>query len=244
MTTLSFLVLVIEKKGDEYAGYSPNVAGVSATGINREEVERSLLEQISTHVDELKSRHEGNDQPIQVTTGPIETAVPCLYIIRPGDPWGGPCKASAQKDGLCWQHWKRIYGHEIDSRAKFRVCLLCGEDRPYILGNWSQPCDFKQSNKDWRPALTKRRLETTGERRKGIESERREQLYASLPVQCRGETTRGVQCSNEAQKDGLCKPHWRKAHGHDYWSGDPICGLCGETDYDTVIRWDAPCPRK
>lgn len=243
MITLSFLVLVIEKAGDEYAGYSPNVTGVSAVGISREEVERSLLDQINAHVDKLKARHEGTDQRFQIASGPIEETITCIYSLPPGH-WKSACEKSAQKEGLCWQHWKMLYGHEIDTHAKFRNCELCGESRPYILGNWAAPCDFKTTNNDWRSVLAKKRSVDRTERKERRETEEREKVYARMPIQCKGQRTKGGPCSNEAQKDELCPSHWRKAYGHDYWSGDGGCRLCGEKNYDILSTWAFPCPRK
>lgn len=245
MSTVCFFVLVIEKEGEgQYRGYSPNVIGVAATGSTREEVEQSLTAQINGHVQALTAGHYGREVQLEVTTKPIEEKIGCVHVHEHGH----QCQATAQKDGLCWQHWKRLYGHEVDTRRRFRKCILCGEDRPYVLGNWSEACPSKATLDNWPDVLAERRLASANERkshRDQFDSERRERFYATLPIQCRGITARGSQCSNEAQQDGLCKHHWRKAYGHDYWaSGPQRCNECGESDFDVLVKWDVPCPTK
>ena len=245
MSTVCFFVLVIEKDGEgQYRGYSPNVIDVAATGSTREEVEQSLTAQIGAHIQALTSRHYDREVQLELTTKPIEEKMRCVHFHEHGE----RCQANTGKDGLCWQHWKRLYGHEVDTRRKFRKCILCGEDRPYILGNWSEACPSKETVKNWPVVLAERRLASASERksqRDQFDSERREKFYATLPVQCRGTTTRGAQCSNEAQKDGLCKHHWRKTYGHEYWASGPVrCDECEEQNFDVLVKWDVPCPSK
>ena len=47
-----FLV-VIEKSGDNYSSYSPDLPGCIATGANREEAEKNIHEAIELHVQGL-----------------------------------------------------------------------------------------------------------------------------------------------------------------------------------------------
>jgi predicted RNase H-like HicB family nuclease len=54
-----FLV-VIEKAGDNYSAYAPDLPGCVATGETREEVEHNIHEAIRMHVEGLKE----DDMPI------------------------------------------------------------------------------------------------------------------------------------------------------------------------------------
>lgn len=51
------LIVYIEKEGDSYSAYSANLPGVAVTGLTREEVERQMLSQIESYMDNLTERH-------------------------------------------------------------------------------------------------------------------------------------------------------------------------------------------
>ena len=46
-------LIVIEKAGDNYSAYSPDLPGCVATGVTREEAERNMYEAIEIHVQGL-----------------------------------------------------------------------------------------------------------------------------------------------------------------------------------------------
>jgi hypothetical protein len=214
--TIPFFVLVIEKTGNVYTGYSPNLVGVSATG-TREDVERSLLEQVRLHVDKLNERHAASGHRLELATEPISERITCLYLTGYGHRAEGKCIKSAAKDGLCWQHWKQLYGHEVDSRAHYKKCELCGESNAYKLDTWSEPCSYKASNSEWPSVLRAKRKTAKDARREQSNLEARERRIAQLPKQCLSKITqgkfKGEQCSKEATRDGLCSSHWRMSNG-------------------------------
>lgn len=46
-------LIVIEKAGDNYSAYSPDLPGCIATGATREDAERNMSEAVKMHVDGL-----------------------------------------------------------------------------------------------------------------------------------------------------------------------------------------------
>jgi len=46
-------LVIFEKAGDNYSAYSPDVPGCIATGATRDEVEKSIKEAISFHIEGL-----------------------------------------------------------------------------------------------------------------------------------------------------------------------------------------------
>jgi predicted RNase H-like HicB family nuclease len=208
---ISFFVLVIEKTADVYSGYTPNVSGVLSTGNTREEVERSLLRQIEEHLEEISSRHSS----LEVTTKPVEEKMDCVEVTGVSERYQYTCKAPARKEGLCWQHWKFRYGHVAIGSNLGRVCQLCGEKNPGILATWESPCEFKASHQNWPEVLSEKRQAAMTVKRVARETEKRRKMIEALPVQCsamRTQGPKGVQCSNQAQRDGLCTNHWKRLH--------------------------------
>ncbi|MFL5614003.1 MAG: type II toxin-antitoxin system HicB family antitoxin [Gemmatimonadaceae bacterium] len=54
-------LIVIEQSDTGYSAYSPDLPGCIATGLTREEVERTMRETVSFHVDGLRA--EGQPLP-------------------------------------------------------------------------------------------------------------------------------------------------------------------------------------
>lgn len=207
---ISFFVLMIEKTEGVYSGYTPNVSGVFSTGNTREEVERSLLLQIEEHLEEISSRHTTT---LEVTTKPVEEKMECVEIIGAGHRYAWTCKTPARKEGLCWQHWKLRYGHVASGSNLGKACQLCGEKNPGTLATWDVPCEFKASHQDWPDVLSEKRQAAIIAKRVARETEKRRKMIEALPVQCsamRTQGPKGVQCSNQAQRDGLCTNHWKR----------------------------------
>jgi predicted RNase H-like HicB family nuclease len=66
-------LIVIEKAGDNYSAYSPDLAGCVATGATREETEKNMYEAIEMHVRGLQE----DNLPIPESTSFAEyVAVP------------------------------------------------------------------------------------------------------------------------------------------------------------------------
>lgn len=215
--TIPFFVLVIEKVEGTYVGYTPNVLEVSARSTSREDVERSLLEQINLHIEELNSRHATGSHRLELSIKPIQEKISCLETIAEGHRYAYTCKAPAKKDGLCWQHWKLRYSHAPTGPAHSRSCELCGERDPFTIRKWDAPCEFKATHPDWPTVLKEKRQATQTAKRVAAETERRRKEIEALPVRCaaiRTQGPKGVQCSNMAQRDGLCTNHWKLEFGN------------------------------
>lgn len=211
--TIPFFVLVIEKLDGNYVGYTPNIANVSASGTSREDVERSMLNQINSHLEELNSRHAAASHRLELSTRPIQEKISCLQTVAEGQRWASSCKAPARKEGLCWQHWKLRYSHAAIGPADNRSCQLCGESNLLTLSAWDAPCEFKVTHSDWPNVLNEKRQAALTAKRIESEKEKRRKMIESLPVQCaaiRTQGPKGVQCSNQAQRDGLCTSHWKR----------------------------------
>ena len=48
------LLIVIEKAGDNFSAYSPDLPGCVATGLTREDTEKNMYEAIEMHVQSLR----------------------------------------------------------------------------------------------------------------------------------------------------------------------------------------------
>jgi len=53
MSDMHKYLVIFEKAGDNYSAYSPDVPGCIATGATRDEVEKSIKEAISFHIEGL-----------------------------------------------------------------------------------------------------------------------------------------------------------------------------------------------
>lgn len=51
-------LVVIEKAGNNYSAYSPDLPGCVATGATREEAEKNIHEAIALHIEGLKEEKE------------------------------------------------------------------------------------------------------------------------------------------------------------------------------------------
>ena len=51
--TYRFLV-VVERAGENYSAYSPDLAGCVATGATREDAEKNMIEAIQLHIEGMK----------------------------------------------------------------------------------------------------------------------------------------------------------------------------------------------
>lgn len=161
--SLVFLTICIQKEGDHYSAYSPNLLGVRITGETREGVERQMLDRISGHIEALRERHEAVNKPVVVAKGPLEEKIRCLFTVKtagwtdegqPAEP--RQCEVRADKDGLCWQHWRQLYGHAVDTHHTTR-CDVCGETDSQMLRRWDTVCPGKASDPDWREKIEARK---------------------------------------------------------------------------------------
>ncbi len=82
MFAMHILLVIIEKIGDEYAAYTPNMTGVKVTSPSREEVEREIITAIEHRLEVLQSPHGKVSGRIELARLPIEKAVPCVYTGR------------------------------------------------------------------------------------------------------------------------------------------------------------------
>ena len=51
-------LIVIEKAGENYSAYSPDIPGCVATGQTRDEAEQNMYEAVQLHVKGLQEDHE------------------------------------------------------------------------------------------------------------------------------------------------------------------------------------------
>lgn len=61
---MSKYLIIIEKAGDNYSAFCPDLAGCIATGATRKEVERNIKEAIAFHLEGLKRDHRKPPSPI------------------------------------------------------------------------------------------------------------------------------------------------------------------------------------
>ena len=80
--SLVLLTVIIEKAGDHYTAYSPNLPGVSVTAAGREDVERQMLESIERYIKDLGARHESASRPITVAPGRLDEVIPCVFTTQ------------------------------------------------------------------------------------------------------------------------------------------------------------------
>jgi predicted RNase H-like HicB family nuclease len=106
--SLVLLTVIIEKVGDRYTAYSPNLLGVSITADSREDTEQKMLESIERYIKDLGTQHESAGQRITVAAGRLDEVIPCVFTT-PRDLFGGKtelhrCELRASKEGLCTTH--------------------------------------------------------------------------------------------------------------------------------------------
>lgn len=150
--SLVLMTVIIEKAGDRYTAYSPNLLGVSVTADSREEVERQMRESIERYIEGLRARHESARLQITVAAERLEEVIQCVHET-PRELFGGRtelhrCELRASKDGLCTTHWRKLYGHAVSPRRS-NVCEVCGETDVRVLKTWQAPCPRKAADPNW-----------------------------------------------------------------------------------------------
>jgi predicted RNase H-like HicB family nuclease len=203
---MQILIVIIEKDGDNYIGRSPNLLGVSITTKTRDEAETAILDAMEKRINELYGTHSGRKT---ISRLPIDESIGCVYNFT--DEWrkGDECGFSAQKDGLCWVHWKKLYSHAFGSEINLKACPLCGESDKEILKNWQSPCPVKIENPDWIDLLEEKKRTMKAEWKK----ERLEVRLENLGNQprCTKMLSNGEQCYKEQYRRGLCFSHcWKE----------------------------------
>jgi predicted RNase H-like HicB family nuclease len=71
---MSEYLVVIEREGDSWGAYCPDLPGLGVVGDSREEVERLIREAIGLHLDAL--RRSGDPIPPPTTVGTTLVEVP------------------------------------------------------------------------------------------------------------------------------------------------------------------------
>ena len=209
--SIPIFVVVIEKTDSTYNAYTPNIAGISAAADSREEVERLIIEKMTQYIDDLGAQHSDSQRRLQLTTAPLAEKIGCRYRYPAGG-WRTLCRARSQKEGLCCQHWKLLYGHEVNSRERFKKCKLCGEEDPSKLADWNERCAYKAANEDWGTTLATKRQTDEVELKERKAAAARLKKAQETPRQCTAilsQGPKGMRCSKDAVKDGLCTTHWK-----------------------------------
>ena len=67
-------VVVIEREGDSWGAYCPDLAGVGVVGESRDEVEKLIREAVTLHLDALRAAGDPIPEPSAV--GATSVAVP------------------------------------------------------------------------------------------------------------------------------------------------------------------------
>ena len=202
---MQVLIVIIEKVGGKYVGRSPNLIGVSITAKTRDEAETAILDAMEKRINELQGLHQ-NYKPI--ARGAVEESIGCVYKLDE-DSWD--CKNQAQKDGLCWQHWKKLYSHAFGTNINLKACPLCGETDRELLKRWDSPCPFKAQHPNWEQIFEEKKIKMRGELEKEKEQVKLEKLGNNL--QCSKILSNGKQCLSAAKYGDLCwKHYWRSRH--------------------------------
>lgn len=167
--SLVLLTVIIEKTGDRYTAYSPNLLGVSITADSREEVERQMQENIGRYIKDLAARHESASRKITVAAGRLDEVIQCVHET-PRESFGGRtelhrCELRASKEGLCTTHWRKLYGHAV-SPKRATACEVCGETDVRVLKTWDTPCPGKAANPNWLTPIEERRARDAEQRRR------------------------------------------------------------------------------
>lgn len=195
------LIVVIEKEGNCYTAYSPNLLGVKITANSREAAEKEILSAVEKRVNELSESYSLNTTV--ATSMPVEETVPC--VAKAATTWRGKCLQPAKKDGLCWQHWKKAFGHAFGTKINLRACPLCGESDSVLLNTWDSPCSFKAENRNWSTVYEKMKIE----KREVWKQESKELELEKLKgkSRCSRMLTTGEQCTKAADRGDLCFSH-------------------------------------
>ena len=137
------ILIIIEKLNGSYSAYSPNLPGCVAEGTSREEVERNMINAVEEQLQLLRARAQRGLKEELLMQGPLENNIQCMGKTKSGK----QCRYKASKDGLCGQHWRPLYGHEMNAGtvASKRFCLVCGykEGRNELVSPFD-PCPGKK----------------------------------------------------------------------------------------------------
>jgi predicted RNase H-like HicB family nuclease len=167
--SLVLVTVIIEKVGERYTAYSPNLLGVSITADSREDVERQMRESIEHYIKDLAARHETANRQFTVAARRLDEVIQCVYTT-PRESFGGRtelhrCELRASKEGLCTTHWRKIYGHAV-SPKRATVCEVCGETDVRALKTWAAPCPGKAADPNWLAPIEERRAREAEQRRR------------------------------------------------------------------------------
>lgn len=167
--SLVLITVLIEKAGDGYTAYTPNLLGVSVAAGSREDVERQMRECIECYINALGARHQGASPQISVAPGQLDETIQCVHET-PRELFGGEtelhrCELRASKEGLCTTHWRKLYGHAV-SPKRATVCEVCGETDVRILKTWGAPCPGKAADPNWLALIEERRAREAEQKRR------------------------------------------------------------------------------
>lgn len=208
---MQVLIVIIEKIGRDYVGRSPNLLGVSVKAKTRDEVESKILEEIENRLNKFRELHSSSKAV--TVRGQLEEMMLCVYQddYLPRD---YQCIKPAQKEGLCWQHWKKLYSHAVGTKINYDGCPLCGEKDQSILRRWESVCPFKAENPNWEEILEgKRRVKQSARLKE--ERETRLKNLNGYP-RCKETLKNGEQCSKLAVDGGFCKMHYKLQYGKGF----------------------------
>jgi predicted RNase H-like HicB family nuclease len=209
---MQVLIVIIEKIGKNYVGRSPNLLGVSVKAKTRDEAESKILEVIENRLNKFRELHSSNKAV--TVRGQLEEVMLCVYQDRHYVPSDYQCIKPAQKEGLCWQHWKKLYGHAVGNKVNYDGCPLCGETNQSVLRRWESPCSFKAENPNWEEILEEKRRVKQSERLK----EEREVRLKNLDnyPRCKASLNSGEQCSKLEVEAGFCRTHYNLQYGKGF----------------------------
>jgi len=209
---MQVLIVIIEKVGKNYVGRSPNLLGVSVKAKSRDEAETKILEEIENRLNKFRELH--SSRKAVTVHGQLEEVMLCIYQNENYLPSDYQCIKPAQKEGLCWQHWKKLYSHAVGTKVNYDSCPLCGETDQNVLRRWESVCPFKAANPNWEEILEERRRVKQSERLK----EEREERLKNLDdyPRCKATLNNGKQCSKLAIEWGFCKMHYNLQYGKGF----------------------------
>lgn len=208
---MQVLIIIIEKDGENYIGRSPNLLGFSVTAKTRDEAESQILEEIENRLNNFRELHSSR-KDVKIR-GQLEEVMLCVYQNE-HLPKDYQCIKPAQKEGLCWQHWKKLYSHAVGTKVNYDGCPLCGETDQSILRRWELICPFKAENPNWEEILEEKKQLKQSERLKEAREARLKNL-GNYP-RCKETLNNGKQCSKLAVESGFCKMHYNLQYGKGF----------------------------
>lgn len=199
---MQILVVIIERDGENYTGRSPNLLGVSVTAKTYDEAQTAILDALEKRINELQGMHSNRRT---VSRLPIEESIGCVYDFPEKWRKDDGCGFSAQKDGLCQIHWRKLYSHAFGSEINLRACPLCGESDQEVLKRWNSPCPVKAENPNWADLLEEKKRTMKAQWKKERLEIRLEKLGNN--PQCSRTLSSGGQCYKEVYRRELCFSH-------------------------------------